>query len=228
MVEESGSEKSPKSTDRVVILSPLRRAETPLGKVSNKASDAMTRLAARDIKAIKDLRAVDFRPGSDDIGIQREEIEAEIRGHMEKGEQVAVIGSSANGQEALRKGKKLGVPAVSNQGRLAEGTTEHKPSLDHAARKHPPFAPAIRDFVENVAPQIMSDAHPEAYLTIGAPEDSVVPRDLKSLPGIPHVEIDKPGGMLGLVSKIPGVDHAVAIYKGFRHPALLKHIQGGD
>lgn len=223
---ETHSKEHHKSVNRIILLSPLRKSEKKgLGKVNNRAADAMTRLATRDINAQKDIRTIDFRPEAEEISFQRQRLEDEIRTRIDRGEQVAVIGSSAGGQEALRLGKKLGVRAVSNQGRLAEGTSEHHPTLDHAAKHHPKFGTAVRDFEENIAPQVISDSHPESYLTIGAEHDSVVPGDLKSLPGIPHVKISNPKGILGLANKIPGIDHTVALYKGLRHPAVRKHIQ---
>lgn len=223
------ADESIESADRIILLKPLRKPDKGLGKLHNKVADTMLRHATRHIRKAgieTDQQTIDFRPGAKPPDLQEQELKDDIQLRIDKGDKVrGIIGSSAGGHRALKIGHELGIPAVSNQGRLAKGTSEHTPSLEHAARNHPEFENSVLDFEENVAPQISNGTNPDQYLTIGAPDDSVVPRNLKKLPGVHHVEIDRPKGVLGLVSKIPGVDHAVALYQGLRHPALLKHIQ---
>lgn len=222
---------------RVVHIAPLRMPHTPLGlgKIVDRASDLMTHHATRHIRKLGipvDQRVIDFRPEAEkDVALQTQELGEEIQGHVDQGENVIAVGSSAGGPVAHRIGYERGIRSATNQSRLAEGTPEHRPTLAEAARNHPPFGQEVRDFQANIAPQITNSTNPhQQFLTIGSEQDSVVPRDLKSLPGVPHVEVDKPKGVLGLVNKIAakGLDHAVAIYQGLRHPALVKFIQNGD
>lgn len=219
-------ESLPQRKDTLIHLAGLRKPDTPVGRLANSVSDMAVHVATRKLRkaGIEVVhRSVDYRPQAPPVSEQRERIKAELLSRMDNGETVTVGGSSAGGNEAHRLASDLGLRSFANQARLQRGTTQHSPTLAEAAKNHPAFIKAVEDFEENVAPRLVEK--PDAHITVGAERDSVVPRDLKQTPGVRHTEVKAPQGLFYVLSRIPGLNHGVAIFQGLRHPSVQEFIK---
>ena len=213
------------SRHTLIMLHGLRRPDTRIGRVINGAEDKIMYFATRPLRKAFRRRGieleivqtgVDFKKGSN-IEAQREVVRTDIRQRQERDEIVSVGGYSGNGEEAFRLGVEFGIPAVSNNGRLAKGTEDEKPSLTHAARNHSAFEDAVIDFQNNISSLVINQANSSRFLTVGASKDSIVPEKTKSLDAVEHIRVKN-----RFLPK--GLDHFVAIIKGFRDSRVIQHL----